>query len=493
MSSRREIAIGVSLMVRACRVVFGVAALAACAASRGSAGSGGAPGGASSDAAPLAITHVAVVPMDSERVLADQTVLVRGDRIVAVGPASTVAPPPGARRIDGRGGYLIPGLVDAHLHLVEERRVPRPLDDAISHDFAARAVAAGVTTALTLCSSERGLAVRDSIARGEMLGPALFVSPPCLDDSTMTARQGDSIATAAHARGFDFLKVYTRLSAEGFHGITDAARRLGMPVLGHIPTRVGLAGVLGAGIADIAHAEEFLYNAPFHLVSYQQADSVPDLDPRHVPVVAHAVHSAGAAVTPTLIAYGTILDQAVDLDAVLARPEYRDVPLDVQRARGWLAPENGRARRLGTPVALSRLRAALAVQRQLVRALEDSGVTLLAGTDAGGDIPLVPGPSLHDELAALVEAGLTPYQALRAATANAGAFLSDRFHAAPRGTVTPGARADLVLLSADPLVDIHNTTRIRGVLLRGRWLPAAAAGAPGADSVAGASRPGRGR
>ena len=420
---------------------------------------------------PLAITHVAVLPMDRERVLADQTVLIRGDRIVAVGPAGAVPLPAEARRVDGRGRFLIPGLVDAHLHLVEERRVPRPLDDAIRHDFAARTVAAGVTSALTLCASERGLAFRDSLARGEVPGPTLLVSPPCLDDSTMTAAQGEAVAESARARGFDFLKVYTRLSADGFRGVSDAARRLDMPVVGHIPTRVGLQGALDAGIADIAHAEEFLYNAPFRLGSYQNADSALDLDPGHAPAVAHAVRQAGAAVTPTLVAYSTILDQAVDLDAVLARPAYRDVPLAVQQARGWRAPANARAARLGTPLALARLRAGLATQRALVRALQDSGVVLLAGTDAGGDIPLVPGASLHDELALLVGAGLTPYEALRAATANAGAFLTARFHVPPGGTVTPGARADLVLLDANPLADIRNTTRIRGVVLRGQWRP----------------------
>ena len=453
-------------------------ALTASAAASQSAPATGTAVGAADGSRTVAITHVTVLPMDREHLLSDQTVLVRGDRIVSVGPARSVSVPAGAQRIDGRGRFLIPGLTDAHVHYIEEHRIPRGADDAIRREFARLSIEAGVTTALNLCGADRSTAFRDSIARRLVLGPRLIVSPPCLDDSTMTAAQGLAVATAAKAKGFDFLKVYSHLSAAGFLGASGAARRLDLPVLGHIPWRVGLQPMLDAGVVDIAHAEEFLYNAPFHLPSYTEADSAVDLDRRHIPEVVHAMRAAGAAVTTTLIAYRTIIDQAEDLDAVLRRPALAAVSAAARTERGWEAKDNERARRLSTPVALARLRAAYAVQQSLVRSFQDSGVTVLAGTDAGGDIPMVPGWALHDELALLTDAGLTPYQALRAATASAGAFLSAHFHQPPSGTVTPGARADLVLLDANPLVDIHNTRRIRGVVLRGRWLPGPATGKP---------------
>jgi len=149
----------------------------------------------------------------------------------------------------------------------------------------------------------------------------------------------------------------------------------------------------------------------------------------------------------------------------------------VKKSRGWYAADNARARKLGAPMPLSRLRLGLAMQTRLVRAFRDSGVTLLAGTDAGGSIPMVPGWSLHDEMQLLVGAGLTPYEALRAATANSGEFFAQHFHAGASGTITPGARADLVLLDANPLVDIRNTRRIRAVVLRGELVARDAEGA----------------
>jgi imidazolonepropionase-like amidohydrolase len=419
----------------------------------------------------VAITHVSVIPMDRERVLRDQTVLVRGARIQAVGRTGAVAIPAAARTIDGTGRFLIPGLVDAHVHYDEDDPAEDAHIDAINSEFSKLFLSAGVTTVMNLCGSAGNLALRDSIARGRVAGPSMFTSPHCLNDSTMTKSQGDSAATRAKREGYDFLKVYSFLSLAGYQGISAAARREDIPVVGHIPQRVGLQRMIDGGAAGVVHAEEFLYNAPFRLEYGDPRSSAVQLDTNRIPEVAHAVHAAGMAVTPTLVAYSSIIDEAVSLDSVLARPEMRRVSDVVKKTRGWYAADNDRARRLGAPMPLARLRLGLEMQKRLVRAFRDSGVVLLAGTDAGGSIPMVPGWSLHDELQLLVSAGLTPYEALRAATANAGEFFTRRFHAPPSGTITRGARADMMLLDANPLEDIRNTRRIRGVMVRGRWMP----------------------
>ncbi|MEO6211838.1 MAG: amidohydrolase family protein [Gemmatimonadaceae bacterium] len=415
---------------------------------------------------------VTVIPMDRVRVLREQTVVVEHGRIASLGPASAARIPAGARRIDGTGRFLIPGLVDAHVHYDDDTPAKDPHVDEINREYSALFLAAGVTEVMNLCGSPGNLALRDSIARGEVSGPTMLTSPRCLNDSLMTKREGDSAAVASKRAGYDFLKVYSFLSLDGFRGILTTARRVGIPVVGHIPQRVGTQRMLASGAVGIVHAEEFLYNAPFRLEYGNAREGAVQLDTMRIPALAHAVRSAGVAVTPTLVAYTSIIDEAVDLNAVLARPELRQLSSMVRASRGWNPADNDRAKRLGAPLPLSQLRLGIAMQRRLVRAFRDSGVTLLAGTDAGGSIPMAPGWSLHDELQLLVGAGLTPYQALRTATANAGEFFARHFHAAPNGTITPGSRADLVLLDANPLEDIRNTRRIRGVMVRGAWMPA---------------------
>ena len=427
----------------------------------------------------LAITNVTVIPMDRERVLHAQTVLIRGGRIVAVGPAREVAIPSNAMKIDGTGRFLIPGLVDAHVHYDEDAAGSDPHIDAINAEYSRLFLSAGVTEVMNLCGSSKNLALRDSIARGEVDGPTMLTSPHCLNDSTMTEAQGEAAAAQAKRDGYDFLKVYSFLSADGFRGIMTAAKRADIPVVGHIPAACGNAG-------DARRAEPWASCTRRNFSTMRRsgwstairvADAV-QLDTTRIPALAHAVRVARVAVTPTLVAYSSIIDEAVSLDKVLAEPELRLVSNQVKKSRGWYAADNDRARRLGEPMPLSRLRLGLAMQKRLVRAFRDSGVTLLAGTDAGGSIPMAPGWSLHDELQLLVGAGLTPYEALRAATANAGEFFARHFHAGASGTITPGARADLVLLDANPLVDIRNTRKIRGVVLRGEWEAGGATAAP---------------
>jgi imidazolonepropionase-like amidohydrolase len=418
----------------------------------------------------LAITNVTVIPMDRDRVLRAQTVLIRGGRIVEVGPTRSVQIPSSAMKIDGTRRFLIPGLVDAHVHYDEDDPAKDPHVGEINAGFSKLFLSAGVTEVMNLCGSSGNLALRDSIANGEIDGPTMLTSPPCVNDSTMTEAQGEAAAAKAKRDGYDFLKVYSFLSADGFRGVMASAKRVDIPVVGHIPQRVGTQAMLDGGAVGIVHVEEFLYNAPFHLQYDDPRTGAVQLDTARIPGVAHAVRRANVAVTPTLIAYASIIAEATNLDSVLAEPDLRMVSSQTKKSRGWYAADNDRASRLGARTPLGRLRLGLAMQKRLVRAFRDSGVTLLAGTDAGSSIPMAPGWSLHDELQLLVGAGLTPYEALRAATANAGEFFARHFHAGKSGTITPGARADLVLLDANPLEDIRNTRRIQGVVLRGEWV-----------------------
>jgi imidazolonepropionase-like amidohydrolase len=349
----------------------------------------------------LAIEHVTVIPMVRDTTLIDQTVLVAGDRIVWIGPAAEARVPAGARRIDGRGRFLIPGLADMHVH--------------IDHvEDLARWVAAGVTTVRNMRGHPEHLRYRQQIARGEVVGPTIFTTGPTCCHGIFAkegfvrlrnAAQVDEAVRRQVSDGFDMIKVHSRLEPALYDRLLETARREKIPVVGHVIEDVGLARSLGAGQVSVEHAETVGWNGS------------ADEDAR-------AIARAGAWV-------GTIASD-----------------------RGGRCAPPG------------------AAQVRSIGALKRAGVRLLAGSDASLD-PLDARTALSCELRTLVMAGLTPYEALAAATVNAGAFIRANLPNADGafGTITPGARADMVLLPADPRLDLATLDRPLGTVLRGGWFP----------------------
>ncbi|MEO8452254.1 MAG: amidohydrolase family protein [Gemmatimonadota bacterium] len=422
-----------------------------------------------------AFADVTVVPMDRERVIEHQTVLVRNGRISAIGPVKSVAVPRGAVRIDGSGKYLIPGLADMHIHLSE--------NDEDNRSLLALYLANGVTTVLNLNGSPRHLALRDSIARGEVLGPTIHTAGPIVNDSTLTFEGGQRLAVDYKAKGYEYVKVYNVLSQAGYAGIMAGAKRAGIPVIGHIVRSLGPHGLadceprgiichcptcaelsFNAGQVGVVHAEEFLYTY-FDYHPTRSPKNPADLEPQ-IPVLAKRVAAARVSVTPTLEAYKTITEQIEDLEKILARPEVAYVP--PRLLQRWQRPANGYVQRY-KPTDAPAFWQAYGFQEKLVKAFQAAGVRLLAGTDAG-ITGVVAGFSLHGDLQDLVGAGLTPYQALRAATENPAEFL----HATDEvGAVAVGRRADLILVNSNPLTDVRNAARRAGVMVRGRWMPEA--------------------
>jgi imidazolonepropionase-like amidohydrolase len=413
----------------------------------------------------IAIVHVDVVPMTSDTLLRDMTVVVQGERIVAVGPAGGTPVPAGARVIDARGRYLLPGLVDAHVHLTNRMDIDTPM--------AAVMLAQGVTSAIEMGGSglpgdSLRLRLRSEINAGLRPGPTLYMARALVNDSALTREGGMRRVDEDHAAGWDLMKVYNRLSVDGYRGVTLRAHQLGMPVVGHVVRPAGLEGTLGSGQRGIVHLEEYLYQ----YFGFRSSDTLqlPEqtLHPEAIPYFARITAQAGTYVTPTLAVYRAMIAQGEDLDRELARPEVRYIPAPLYAAT-WTRDRNGRALTFSHPLRQRNLRASEAFLHAMLMPLHRAGVPLLAGTDA--PIPgAVPGFALHDELRTLVELGLTPYEALTAATRNAAAYLvRDDF-----GTVEVGKRADLLLLADDPLDDIRHAQSIAGVMARGRWFDRAA-------------------
>jgi len=424
-------------------------------------------GGAPADGA-VAFVGVHVVPMSGEGVLSGQTVVVRGDRIVALGPAAEVAVPAGATRIDGQGRWLMPGLADMHVHTWSTDDFPLFL-------------ANGVTTVRNMFGSPLQLAWRSQVASGELAGPTILTAGPIIDgdppvwpgSAVLTdPGQADELVRDQQAAGYDFLKVYARLQPDAYDALVAAARSRGMRWEGHVPDAVGIERVIAAGQASIEHLDGFAAAAQAEGSPFAgQTDSRLMLrawghvDGSRLAGLADRCAAAGVWNCPTLV----VLEKWVGPEqaaAQRARPEMRFVAPTLLE---FWKPENSYLSRLPAEV-IQQVAGGDAARKRCVGILHRHGARILAGTDMGNPF-VVAGYSLHEELGNLVEAGLSPYEALRAATSGAAEFMGA---AGQWGTVAVGARADLLLLEADPLADVRNAARRVGVMVRGIWYGQAA-------------------
>ena len=405
-----------------------------------------------------AFVHVNVVPMDRDRVMPDQTVLVEGGRIQAIGTGLAV--PPGARVIDGHGAaWLSPGLADMHIH--SETR----------NDLALY-LASGVTTVLHMGGARAGFidSIVPAVNAGSMPGPRVCAS--FLVDGT-TDYNGFVIKTPAEARAivglaktnrYDFMKVYVGLSGEVFDALADEGRRQGMPLVGHGVTAVRLARQLASGQVLVAHAEEFFYT--FFTPVGQEETDVPPAPERIASAVALA-KKYKATVTADLATYAAIAHQVGHPDVVaafLARPGIAGLSPNDRLA--WQRSDYVRK--------TAKLEPKLAFLRRMVKAMADGGVELVTGTDAPAVPGLLPGISLHDDLDELEASGLTSFQALSAATRNPGTFIARTKGGEPFGIVAPGYRADLILSSENPLARLSTLRAPLGVMSHGQWRDATA-------------------
>ena len=405
------------------------------------------------DSTVTAFVGVNVVPMDRETVLADQTVLVREGRIAHVGPRTSTVVPGTARRIEGRNKWLMPGLVDAHVHLAYVLNAKH--NPLLLRLF----VAEGVTTVVNLLGLPEHVDLRARLARGEVFGPTIFTSGFYVGEPfTKTASQADSAVRQQRAAGFDMIKLHGNISADAYQSLAAATKREEIPLVGHLPRSLGLNVALDAGQTMIAHAEEYLYGW-FGLRTLSSRDQVIAL----VDTAAALTRKAGAWVTPTLFVFGAIPAQREKLDSVLNTPEMKRIP-DVLKF-DWM-PDRNQYRRIPLEN-MEGFRNQYALLKRVTKALHTAGVPLLMGTDAMATAAVLPGTSAHQELRAVVDAGLSPYEALKTATVNAAVFLRQP---GEFGVIKPGARADLVMLDGNPLQQISATARISGVMLRGRWL-----------------------
>lgn len=413
-------------------------------------------------AAGLVIEHATVLPMTGAAPLPGASVVIEGGKIAAI-----LAPgdprPRGHKRIDARGKFLVPGLTDAHVHLMSDDvaklymgMLKLDLPTATSMpDVTLPYLANGVTQVFNLQATPGDLAQQREIASGKVQGPTIVTAAMIDGDPpgwpvgmTRVARNPEEGRAQVRkaAEGYQLIKPYGQLDLETFTAILDEARKLNLPVVGHIPGRgQDTAKFLLPGLGMVAHAEEFA-----------QRTSSPDstLIPRYVELA----KASGTGLITTLTLNDRLLEMVRDPESLAARPELASLHPSVRKIWVEHNPYVSRA----TPSYIAFLERIVAFNKQLVKAFADAGIPILTRTDAV--VPgVVPGFSLQDELAALVAAGLSNQQALTAATRAPCDWIKRNC-----GTIAVGMRADLLLLDADPLADIANTRRIHALVLGGR-------------------------
>lgn len=413
---------------------------------------------------PLAIENVTVVPLDSERTVPDQTVVIQDGRIATVGDAGTVTLPDGATRVDASGQYLMPGLAEMHAHLPVDDE-PAGLRDAVLFLFAAN----GVTFARGMQGAPDHPALRDSIAAGTRFGPTLRVSSPYLSGRVETAEEARALVREYHEAGYDLLKIGEGLSPDVYNAIADEAQSLDMPFAGHVADDVGLLRSLEAGQRTIDHFDNYLEamrteDAPEDYGAIVGVtELVPYLDRDCMGELIAATEEAGTGGVPTMVLWHLFFDTTSAEQYRIERPEVRYLPPNmVEQWAGSVAnmreerdPERGQE--------------VIALRQELLRAFSESGAPLLLGSDAP-QIFNVPGFSLHREMQYMQdEVGMAPYDVLVSGTRAVASFYDQENEF---GTVQEGRRADLILVNGNPLDDVANASDIAGVVVQGRWLDA---------------------
>ena len=419
----------------------------------------------------LVLTHVAIVDVTGNPLQQDMNVIIEGKRILEIVPA-TNSVPKSVRVIDGHGKYLIPGLWDMHVHTVFGDWLPKD-ENVILPLF----VANGVTGVRDMGGDLEVLKVwRAQIDAGNLLGPRMVIAGLMLDGPIPRFPSSAPIKSAADGRkavddlkqdGVDFIKIQSLIPREGYFAAADEAKKLGIPFVGHVPDSVRATEASDAGQKSIEHftgvfegcslIEDELMKGPKGPGKFVAAFD----DARANALIAKFARNQTWQV-PTLIwEHGQWL---IDESDFSHDPLTKYAPA-AWKDRTWPMFTKDILKDMDTDPALVRERFTH-MELEMANRMHKAGVPFLAGTDTAAGVHVFPGFSLHEELVFFVKAGFTPLEALQTATLNPAKFFGRQ---ADFGTVEKGKIADLVLLDANPLDDIHNTQKIKAVVLAGRY------------------------
>ena len=413
----------------------------------------------------LAFVGVNVLPMDRDRVLENQTVVIADGRIAALDAAARIEPAEGVDVIAGEGRYLMPGLTEMHGHLPSSRE-----SDEDIRNILFLYLSNGVTTVRGMQGDPSQFGLRQSIDRGLLLGPNLYLASVSMNGQRVqTPEEADRLARGYRVDGYDLIKTHEGMSLEAFDAMAAAANEVGIPFGGHVSDFVGLLHALESGQVSVDHLDNYVEalvaedTRPDDARGLLEASALLDqVDESRIPELVQATVDAGAWVVPTMVLWETAFyNDRGSIDVLAERPEVRYMPPEtVDQWRQAVDTRLG-----GSDVDANRQVADL--RRRILRALHLGGANIALGTDSP-QIFSVPGFAMHHEMALYVEVGMTPYDVLEIGTRRPAEYFgaADEF-----GTVAVGRRADLILVDQNPIDDIANVRDPAGVMVRGRWIP----------------------
>ncbi|HZY80001.1 MAG TPA: amidohydrolase family protein [Cyclobacteriaceae bacterium] len=410
----------------------------------------------------IIITNVSVIPMDTERVLENQSVIVKNGVITYVGDAKNAKPSKDATKVDGKGKFLIPGLAEMHAH------VPPNGDIDQAKDVLALFLANGITTTRGMLGHPNHLKLRTMINNGEVVAPHFYTTGPSFNgQSVKTPERGAEMVREQKAAGYDYLKLHPGLTKETFPAIASTAKEVGIPFAGHVSFGVGVWRAIDAGYSSIDHMDGFIEAITPGIDTLAEQETglfgswiAINADESKIPNLVSKLAEKKIWVVPTQ-ALAERWQSPQPASVYLNTPEMKYMkPEDL---KNWENAKNGY---LNNPnYSKEKAEALIRVRRNMLRQCQKGGVGLLLGSDAP-QIFNVPGFSAHHELKYLVDAGLTPYEALRTGTVNVATYLGKT----NSGSIKAGNESDLVLLGGNPLKDINQTKAVEGVMIGKKWL-----------------------
>ena len=407
------------------------------------------------------IEGVNIIDVQSGEILENRDLVVEGEKITAISPGGSMEIAEDIEKIDGSQKYLIPGLAEMHAHIP----TPRDGDDTYVRETLFLYLANGITTIRGMLGHPYHLALKTYLETNPFPSPRVYTSSPSMNGNTVTSPEvAEERVTQFAGDGYDFLKIHPGILRDHFDKMVTTAREKNILFSGHVPADVGIEHAIESGYASIDHLDGYIEGlAPEEIredggfFGVLLADRC---DENKIEPLVRATKGKGVAVVPTQTLFTRWLSPK-DPSLMVQEPEMAYIPPSLRF--NWRQSKTQMLERLN--YSTGTYNRFIELRNAFLRSFDKNGILMLLGSDAP-QVFNVPGFSIHHEMKAMADAGISNLNILRSGTINVAQF----FKVEDRGSLEVGNVADMVLLNANPLDDISNCSSIESVIYKGNIL-----------------------